>query len=105
MEKMLKSLSLSTINVDDKMSTFPDLEVENVWVFTQMWGNTSLGFGGVGGDAMTSAWTHVVLTNDGIYHIFFNGRYAYSVENPTERFKSDLENRTMLSIDDAKQLY
>lgn len=100
----LTELSIATIKVNDFMSRTKS-SVYDVFVFTQTWGSTALGFSGIGGAAMTTAWTHVVLTSDGKYHIFFDGRYAYSVENPTEEFKHDLETRFMKSVDVARNLY
>lgn len=32
-------------------------------MFPQAWGSTSLGFGGIGGQAMTSAYTTVITDN------------------------------------------
>lgn len=36
---------------------YPELEMD---MFLQTWGDTSLGFGGIGGQTMTSAYTAVV---------------------------------------------
>lgn len=48
--------------------------------FEQVWGSTALGFGGIGGQAMTSARTFVFISP---YHktcyVYFAGRFAYEV--------------------------
>lgn len=50
-------------------------------IFDQVWGSTALGFGGIGGQAMTRAKTYVFIPEiDGENCIvYFAGRYAYSV--------------------------
>lgn len=47
-----------------------------VYSFPQTWGSTALGFGGVGGAAMTTAQT-VVITLDRDACVYFGGRLAY----------------------------
>lgn len=56
-----------------------------VLLFLQGWSDTTIGFGGIGGQAMTSAYT--VVINDGLtYYVYFGGRFAYKVNNPTSNF-------------------
>lgn len=100
MDRPLTDLAISTIKVNDI-----EYDICEVYVFEQTWESTALGFGSIGGSALTTDWTHVVMTSDGKYHVFFNGEYAYSIENPTDKFKSDLANRYMLSIQEAKDKY
>ena len=70
-----------------------EFEVE---VFPQVWGSTALGFGGVGGQVITNAYTTVIYeTGSGIYGVFFNERLAYIIENPNHLFFEDLNNRNM----------
>lgn len=105
MDRPLTDLAISTIKVNDIMQRHKEVGIFEVYVFEQTWGSTALGFDGIGGSALTTAWTHVVMTSDGKYHVFFNGRHAYSIENPTEKFKEDLEKRFMVSIKEAKEQY
>lgn len=45
------------------------------WAFPETWGSTSLGFGGLGGQVITTAQTHVVLgPNFGL--LYWGGRFA-----------------------------
>lgn len=74
-----------------------DHEVE-VTMFTQVWGSTALGFGGIGGAAMTTAYTVVVQGPNGDCAVYFNGRLAYHVEDPSPRFYEDLANRSMVRV-------
>lgn len=105
MDRPLTDLAIASILVNDVMLRQKGVGIFEVYVFEQTWESTALGFGSIGGSSMTTAWTHVVLTSDGKYHVFFDGRHAYSIENPTDKFKSDLANRYMLSIQEAKDKY
>ena len=67
-----------------------------VHVFPQIWSSTALGFGGIGGQVMTNAYTTVIYeTGSGIYGVFFNERLAYIIENPNRLFFEELNNRNM----------
>lgn len=49
--------------------------------FPQTWPSTSLGFGGVGGQALTTAQTDVFVFNDAkLAVIYWAGRFAYTVD-------------------------
>lgn len=71
MENILSELAISTIKVNDYLSSYKIVDVMDVFVFEQVWGSTALGFGGWGGSTMTSAWTHVVATYEGGVHCLF----------------------------------
>lgn len=87
-----------------------------MYVFPQTWDSTALGFGGCGGQAITEAYTTVVemswcYTNkteeirgfnfieseDKIYAVFFDGKFAYMCLNPNQEFFDDLNKRIMKS--------
>ena len=75
---------------------FPQVEVE---VFIQGWGSTALGFGGIGGQAMTSAYTTVVSDNEAGWHsVFFGDRLAYLIYNPNDIFFDDLRKHQMKPV-------
>jgi len=70
-------------------------ECEVVAMFAQTWGSTALGFGGVGGAAMTPAYTVVVRGPDGALAVYWAGSFAYlipAVVTPSQRqaFAEDL---------------
>lgn len=72
---------------------YPTIEL---YVFPQMWSSTSLGFGGIGGQAFTSAYTTVITeTNTNIWGVFFGERLAYVIENPNDVFMDNLKNFNM----------
>lgn len=51
-----------------------------VVMFSQTWGSTALGFGGIGGQAITNAYTVVVeCVRTGNRAVYFGGRFAYLV--------------------------
>jgi hypothetical protein len=105
MENILSELAISTIKVNDYLSSYKIVDVMEVFVFEQVWGSTALGFGGWGGSTMTSAWTHVVRTYEGKFIVFFNGRHAYTVDSANEKFMDDLMKQDMKSVDEALKLY
>ena len=60
----------------------PTLDDFEIHVFEQTWGSTALGFGGVGGQAMTSATTYVFIPigiNQKCF-VYFAGSFSYAVD-------------------------
>lgn len=74
-----------------------------VYHFPQVWSSTALGFGGVGGNAITSAYTTVVVGPFGDACVYFNGRFAYQVLNANAAFYEDLSAFNMASVADARK--
>ena len=81
-------------NKDEFQISKEDLRV---WLFQQIWGSTALGFGGVGGCAMTRADTIIIECNNS-FRIYFNGRFAYQINNPNKVFHEDLSHFTMAPV-------
>lgn len=74
---------------------YPEFEVT---VFSQGWGSTSLGFGGIGGQAMTDAYTTVIQEQRiGWVGVFFGECLAYVIKNPAQTFFEDLQKQNMAS--------
>jgi len=71
----------------------------NVIHFEQMWGSTALGFRGMGGSAMTSAYTTVIICKQ-IAYIYFDGIFAFSVKED-DKFREYLTKRRVPSIIEA----
>lgn len=77
------------------MKYYPDIEM---YMFPQMWGSTALGFGGIGGQAMTTAYTTVVAdVGYQWYGVFFGEGLAYLVSDPNDAFFEDLRRGRMES--------
>ena len=71
-------------------------------VFPQVWGSTALGFGGIGGQAMTAAYTTVVEdAYEGFYSVFFGERLAYLIQNPSDVFFEDMYKCNMKPVSQA----
>lgn len=79
-------------------------EIEVV-MFPQTWGSTALGFGGMGGSAVTQAYTVTVFGPKGEVAVYFGGRFAYLIEHPNERFFADLDKRALVSVREANRKY
>ena len=60
----------------------PSIDDFELYTFNQTWGSTALGFGGIGGQAMTTARTYVfvpVTCNQKCF-VYFAGRFAYKAD-------------------------
>ena len=70
--------------------------------FEQVWGSTALGFGGIGGQAMTSARTYVFvpMTCNQKCLVYFAGRFAYKADW-CENFREDVRNQNMAEVNKA----
>ena len=80
----------------------PTLDDFKLHTFEQTWGSTALGFGGVGGQAMTSATTYVfipIVANQKCF-VYFAGRFAYAVDY-SEKFMEDVFKCDMASVADS----
>ena len=89
----------------------PELwECEVEAMFVQMWPSTALGFGGIGGHAMTRAYTVVVRGPDGARAVYWAGRFAYLVpatvgEAQRRAFAEDVRERQLVSQKEAAERY
>jgi len=72
-----------------------NVEGYRVYAFTQTWSDTSCGFGGMAGQAITEALT-VVFRYGNFAAVFIAGRFAYWLMiNEVENFREDLSNFNM----------
>lgn len=70
--------------------------LELVAIFPQTWGDTSCGFGGMAGQAMTTAFTVVFFCpKSDSFLVFIAGQFAYSVKTNNEKFKKDLSQMSV----------
>ena len=75
-------------------------------MFPQTWGSTALGFGGIGGQAITPAYTIILESEQGAgFCVYFGGRFAYRIERPNKVFMEDIVRRSMSEVSGAKQRY
>lgn len=71
-----------------------------LYTFEQVWGSTSGGFEGFGGQSMTTQRTYVFVPEGDIddrCHVYFGGRYAYSPPL-TERFMNDVRAESVKGV-------
>ena len=63
-----------------------------IYSWPQMWANTACGFGGLSGQAITSAQTVVILgpSHDDVVCVYVGARFAYLVNNPSRLFWEDM---------------
>lgn len=75
-------------------------------MFVQTWGSTALGFGGIGGQAFTSAYVCVIESNLlGQFAVYFGGRLAYVIERPDTKFMEDVASQRMVDARLGKATY
>lgn len=76
-----------------------------VLMFPQAWGSTALGFGGIGGAAITTAYTVIVQGPYGDCCVYFQGRIAYRIARPNTRFWEDFKQMAMSEVAGAVSKY
>jgi hypothetical protein len=76
-----------------------------VFVFPQTWPSTALGYSGIGGSSMTSAYTIVAQCCNNICVYFGSDRLAYRIEldkissSGRENYFTDIQFHNMASVD------
>jgi hypothetical protein len=84
-------------NIEDRgKSRRPTLHDVEVYSFPQTWSSTALGFGGIGGQAFTTAQTVVVSD---LQHacVYFGGQLAYT-KAMTQELVADMQRHQMASV-------
>jgi len=86
----------------------PDKQDIEVIMFPQVWGSTALGYGGMGGAAITPAYTVIVQTHTHACVYFgSSGTLAYMINFTTqsaeggEKFRQDMQGYTMAAKNQA----
>lgn len=80
-------------------------------MFTQTWGSTALGYGGMGGAAITTAYTVVITHGNDVCVYFGCGRLAYHLNLRTmsndgrAAFMSDLKDHVLADVKKASMRY
>jgi hypothetical protein len=93
----------TTVEKSRKHSLY-DLTVYSM--FPQTWSSTALGFGGIGGQAISSAYVCIIESNlVGGYAVYFGGRLAYVIDRPNEIFIEHIERHRMVDAKLGKATY
>ena len=75
-------------------------------MFPQTWGSTALGFGGIGGQAITSAYVCVIESGlVGQFAVYFGGQLAYVIKRPNAAFMEDIASHRMVDAKLGKVTY
>ena len=77
----------------------PTIDDFEFYQFEQAWADTTTGFGGIGGQAITieNTYVFVPLLDDQKCHVYFGGRFAYSVPY-SGVFMDDVRRCIMASV-------
>lgn len=78
-------------------------EIE-IYSFPQTWSSTALGFGGVGGQAFTTALTVVVICEREAC-VYFGGSFAYKVKKLNTTLFDDIRAFDMAEVSGAQKRY
>jgi hypothetical protein len=98
-EKRMEATRTKTEPMKNVVRRPSDTDCEVHAMFSQTWGSTALGYGGIGGAAMTPAYTVVIAGPEGHLAFYWNGRFAYLVdqakqtEEQRRALQEDLANR------------
>lgn len=89
----------------------PYTDEVNVTLFNQGWGSTALGYDGIGGAALTDAYT-VIVEYLGTYCVYFGcGRLAYKIDSRQltneswSHFCKDMDTRNMPGQHEMRKRY
>lgn len=86
----------------EKSRTHESDEVVVVGMFPQTWASTALGFGGLGGAAVTTDYTIVLSsTHRSDYLVYFGCKFAYMIQKPNKLFFEHLAQRQMAAVKDS----
>jgi hypothetical protein len=93
----------TTVEKSRKHSLY-DLTVYSM--FPQTWSSTALGFGGIGGQAISSAYVCVIESRlVGDFAVYFGGQFAYVINRPNEKFWEDIAQKRMVDARLGKNTY
>lgn len=75
-----------------------------VGMFPQTWNSTALGHGGIGGSAMTTAYTIVIQARHEQSRevlVYFGDRFAYRISSPNQVFWQELGQQHLAGTDEC----
>lgn len=107
-EEQVSAMKTDTVPRVSRTRRLTSDEIEVV-MFPQTWGSTALGYGGMGGAAVTPAYTVIVSAMHGLYHcVYFGyGRLAYRLKydemssEGRERFQKDIASQNMAPVNES----
>ena len=100
MNTKLSKMAEELLSIEKDLSDRGALPNEiEVYTFEQTWPSTALGFGGIGGQAITSANTYVIFVYSEklTCYVYFAGGFAYSVPY-SYKILNDIQNRNIAPV-------
>lgn len=90
--------------LDYTENSCPTLDDFEIYSFDQTWGSTSLGFDGIGGQAITTARTYVFVPISGnqMCFVYFGGKFAYKVPY-SQVLIEDIHKQNMAAVADTSK--
>lgn len=82
-EQRMAAMRNNTVPMSPAVRRPDPTECQVFAMFAQTWGSTALGFGGIGGAAMTPAYTVVVKGPQGHLAVYWAGRFGYLIPPDT----------------------
>lgn len=76
-----------------------------LYSWPQTWGNTSCGFGGIGGKAMTTRQTVVIHDNYTDHWFVYHGRFAYTITRNHDAIKRFLDRKQFPGQCEAEKIF
>lgn len=110
-DKRMEAMRTKTEPMKNVVRRPDETQCEVHAMFTQTWGSTALGYGGIGGAAMTPAYTVIIAGPEGHLAVYWNGRFAYLVDPRTQTaeqrraLQEDVANRQTVSRMEAVVRY
>ena len=96
--KMARQLISIAEDLRDRLGIYYPDRCDHLYDFDQTWASTALGFGGIGGSAMTTERTYVYVMDDAeIACVYFGGTFAYKT-HINDRFWEDIKKHDMASV-------
>lgn len=107
LQHIQQTLSWIEKDIKSKIGKEYSLEDFEMYSFTQLWPTPDLGFVGLDEDAPTLAYTYVFIPTESnelnIGYVYFENKFAYTVNPKNKNVKHDLEKHAMGSVLEAKR--
>ncbi len=97
-ETQYKNMEEGQVPTGQMIEKRPHEEHCHIFHFPQQWGSTSTAFGGIGGAAITTSYTTVVIGPYGDACVYFGGRLGYHIQRPNATFAADLGDHKMKPV-------
>ena len=94
-----KAIAKDLPDINGKRPSYWGVEV---YSFPQGWSSTALGFGGIGGQALTTAQTTVIISGASAA-VYFGRGHAYTIPHFNSAFMADVSSHNMAECNGASK--